>query len=659
MRSGFVCAIIVTLIVCAPALAYDWSYNPGDGSAENPYQISEPNHLMSIGSDPNLLDKHFILINDIIFDPNNNPSHVFDKALIAPDIDNRTWGFQGNKFTGHLAGNNHAIKNYTHVSTQTESWIGIIGYAHGATLTNISLENLNISSENGTKIGGLIGEQWDCEISHCYTTGTVQGFENVGSLIGASYDSTISQCQNAAQVSGENDAIGGLIGLQIRGTIEDCNNIGNISGDYSIGGLVGSGQYSQITNCFSLGAVHGKIGVGGIIGNQEGGQVSHSHAVGNITGTYSVGGLAGHTECTLSSTVLIRDSYTKSEVHGKSDVGGLVGYHDYGTIVNCYSISDVNGLGDVGGLIGLHDSSGPILRCYSQGTVHGNGRSGGLIGDSSGDIIDCWSSSDVDGIQDIGGLAGQHETGDIIRCASSGNVNGQSYVGGLVGDLNFDGDIMYCVSTSSVVGTEYIGGLVGEIGGTTANDRYCEVYNSYSLAYVEGHTYTGGFAGHHAYATMANCYSASVLGITGVSGSTIGGLIGKSQYSNVNDCFWDREQAGTYYSSGGVYLTTAEMKIRQPFTSVGWDFLGESDNGDNEIWRMCVDGVDYPRLSWEFAQNGDFACGDGVDIFDLQSLAEHWLLMEDDDPAAFNYACDANGDEAIDLLDFQKLAENW
>ena len=65
MRQG-VLFIIVSIIFCAPVLAYDWSTNPGDGSEANPYQISTPEQLNSIGSDPTLLwKKHFILTADI------------------------------------------------------------------------------------------------------------------------------------------------------------------------------------------------------------------------------------------------------------------------------------------------------------------------------------------------------------------------------------------------------------------------------------------------------------------------------------------------------------------------------------------------------------------------------------------------------------------
>jgi hypothetical protein len=92
---------------------------------------------------------------------------------------------------------------------------------------------------------------------------------------------------------------------------------------------------------------------------------------------------------------------------------------------------------------------------------------------------------------------------------------------------------------------------------------------------------------------------------------------------------------------------------------INWDFVGESVKGENEIWRMCADGVDYPRLSWEFARNGDFACGDAVDLADLQALAGHWLTSTAIEPDTFNTAVDANGDEQIDLADFDILSENW
>jgi len=131
----------------------------------------------------------------------------------------------------------------------------------------------------------------------------------------------------------------------------------------------------------------------------------------------------------------------------------------------------------------------------------------------------------------------------------------------------------------------------------------------------------------------------------------------------LENCFWNTDTSGILTAIAGGAIagvtgkTTAQMKDADTFLNVGWDFLGETENGQNEIWRMCTDDADYPRLSWEFARNGDFACGDGVDLADLQALAENWLTAST--AADFHYACDANGDEQINLNDFGVLSENW
>ena len=51
-------------------------------------------------------------------------------------------------------------------------------------------------------------------------------------------------------------------------------------------------------------------------------------------------------------------------------------------------------------------------------------------------------------------------------------------------------------------------------------------------------------------------------------------------------------------SSGGTGKTKAEMQTQSTFIDAGWDFLGESDNGTEDIWWI-VEGEDYPRLTWE------------------------------------------------------------
>jgi len=66
------------------ALPAHAQYGGGTGEPNDPYLIYTAEQLVSIGSDPNLLDKHFVLVNDINLDPNLPGGRIFDRAVIAP-----------------------------------------------------------------------------------------------------------------------------------------------------------------------------------------------------------------------------------------------------------------------------------------------------------------------------------------------------------------------------------------------------------------------------------------------------------------------------------------------------------------------------------------------------------------------------------------------
>ena len=72
------------LCLCITPSTYAAEFAGGTGEPNDPYQIATAEQLISIGSDPNLLDKHFILVNDIDLDPNLPGGRVFDRAVIAP-----------------------------------------------------------------------------------------------------------------------------------------------------------------------------------------------------------------------------------------------------------------------------------------------------------------------------------------------------------------------------------------------------------------------------------------------------------------------------------------------------------------------------------------------------------------------------------------------
>jgi len=68
---------------CSVSFPYDFA--GGTGEPNDPYQIETAAQLLQIGSDANLLDKCFILNNDIDLDPDVTGLPPFTQARIAPD----------------------------------------------------------------------------------------------------------------------------------------------------------------------------------------------------------------------------------------------------------------------------------------------------------------------------------------------------------------------------------------------------------------------------------------------------------------------------------------------------------------------------------------------------------------------------------------------
>ena len=115
--------------------------------------------------------------------------------------------------------------------------------------------------------------------------------------------------------------------------------------------------------------------------------------------------------------VCLEDVY----VHGRDDVGGLVGY-SAGTITSSYVTGTVMGDDRVGGLAGF--SAGTITSSCSTGMVMGDDRVGGLVGGSSGTITSNYSTGDVSGDDAVGGLVGG-SSGTITSSYSTGIGDGR------------------------------------------------------------------------------------------------------------------------------------------------------------------------------------------------------------------------------------------
>jgi hypothetical protein len=266
-------------------------YGGGSGTADDPYQIATAADLIALGETLEDYDKHFILTADIDLDPNLPDRKVFDKAVIAPDVNETTewWRFDGTPFTGVFDGDGHTI---SHLRINGWSHVGLLGQlASGAEVRNFGIVDVGITG-SGYYIGGLVGNNHG-SVANCYSTGPVTGNYYVGGLVGHN-NGSVTHCYSTGAVTG-NSSVGGLVGVNVEGSVTACYSTGVVSGKNEVGGLVGLNVEGTVTACYSTGAVSGTGGsVGGLVGGNMVGTVTQCYSTCAVSGTGGlVGGLVG------------------------------------------------------------------------------------------------------------------------------------------------------------------------------------------------------------------------------------------------------------------------------------------------------------------------------------------------------------------------------
>jgi len=289
-------------------------YGGGTGEPNDPYLIHTAEHLNALGAEPNDYDKHFKLMADI-----DLSGYMYDRAVIAPDVNDGEHWYQGTAFTGVFDGTEHVV---SHLTIRGGSFLGLFArLGSGSKVSNIVLEGTDVNGI-GDQVGGLVGQNWGGYIVNCHNAGRIIGGECVGGLVGR---------------NGELFSTGDSL-------ITNCYSIGEVRGGVEVGGLVGR-NYDTVVMSHSAAEVIGygiATGMGGqwVVGHSVGGLIGHNH--GHAINSYSV--------CSVS---------------GLGDVGGLIGRNGYlsdagiipssfGSIVNCYSAGSVHSMGDKGGLVGTN-----------------------------------------------------------------------------------------------------------------------------------------------------------------------------------------------------------------------------------------------------------------------------------------------------------------
>ncbi len=244
-----------------PGEAIGAKFAGGTGDPSDPYQIATAPQLTSIGGDPNLLGRHFVLVADIDLDPNLPGGTVFQTAVIAPDA--ALWAPQilGTPFSGTFDGRGHTLRHVTlSVVGQGSPCSAALFGAVGPTgvVRDLILEQVNVASQAATAVGGLVGANAG-QIERCSVSGMISavtpsvGACVAGGLVGIN-PGTILQCCCDVQVTGSQAACGGLVGGNT-GTLLDCYATGRVDSGPArqpTGGLAGI-NLGQIVRCYAAG----------------------------------------------------------------------------------------------------------------------------------------------------------------------------------------------------------------------------------------------------------------------------------------------------------------------------------------------------------------------------------------------------------------------
>jgi hypothetical protein len=550
-----------------------------------------------------------------------------------------TTNVTGKNSIGGLVGENDGfvLDCYSSCTLEAQDRVGgLVGINGGIMTASYSSADLQGRDE----VGGLVGyNSYDAEIVNCYANGNAAGQNYVGGLVGNNTTvvpragdvrfGTIRNSYSATLVSGDNN-VGGLVGYYggdgVSSSFWDIEASGQTTGGGGIGKTTTEMQDPNTFISAGWDFVGTAGGPGDIWAEPEGGgypvlswQLSppaelptFSGGTGEPDDPYLVStadelNSIGHNPRLMTASFkLVNDidltgvnfytlanqyyqfcgtfdgdghtisnfRYTSAEATG----AGLFGYVSGGRIMNLGLIDpDVHvDRGNAHGcLVGL-SRAGIVKNCYVEsGSVTGQNELGGLVGDndSGGIITNCYFRGEAVGSENVGGLVGQNH-GSIAASYAYADVEGRTAVGGLVGRCA-PGEIVNCYARGNVAGQWYVGGLVGTNGSGSHN----------------AHDPTG---------TVRNCYSASAS----LKGSQKGGLLGADWGGTVENCFWDVETSGLTTSYGGEGKTTAEMQTAGTFLNAGWDFIGETTNGTEDIWWI-LEGQDYPRLWWELVEEGE------------------------------------------------------
>ncbi|MFI4911164.1 MAG: GLUG motif-containing protein [Sedimentisphaeraceae bacterium JB056] len=623
------------------------AFTAGDGTPENPYQISTPQDLEAVNND---LTASYILINDI-----DLAGKIYADAVIGAVAD---MADETKMFMGNFNGNGYEILNLT-IDAAQKSIVGFFGYVRDADVRNLKLVDVDIT---GLDFVGAVAGRFRGHIYNSYASGEVAGVNYVGGF--SSHVSLADNCQSDVDVTG-NDFVGGFVGRN-NGTV--CRNIystGQVSGNDYVGGIAGVYD-GYLIDSYSISPVTGVSNVGGLSGESRylddiegcfwdiessgisvsfGGEGKTTAQMKDIQ-TYLDAGwpFVGESKIEWADWYMPENGYPKLSWQAFSGGNGteecpflipnkaafLLATSNLSAHYKMIANVDLAGETFTEALFApdVYPASGYTGEHFT-GVFDGNGYSvKNLRIDASSEVKDDYiglfgyiaeqgqvqdlilEKLSIKGARNCGGLAGTND-GIIKGCVISGTVNCSGQLTGGLAGVNY-GLISDCEFTGEVNAFAVFGGLVGEnnqqISGCSASGFVGRrnITSSYSV---------GGLAGTNEGSISESHFIGNVKGK-----QDVGGLIGIN-YSEVQDSYSEGEVEGTQYNTGGLLGSNYLGSVSNCYYN-GLVIGNYSDYYNHYYWN--TGGLIGENISGEI-----FNC---FSIVDVQSIGENvgGLIGSDD-----------------------------
>lgn len=370
MKKLFLTTLFLTLsVISLTAQEACWhgsvasTYDGGDGTPENPYQIATPEQLALLAQQTNNGtggDACYILTDDICL------FGAYWKTIGQYQEGNSIYEAIG--FTGVFDGNGHTISEMLVTDHYGNYAGGLFAYTDGATIKNLKIDDSRI--ERVCMAGFITAIARNTNISDCTVNGVASflysdGINRYGGIVGTLFVDNhendtifIRNCVNNASIAGyyeQNNRVAGIVPWMAVDSanvvvIENCVNNSDLYYANHLGGIVGY-KFDQghciIRNCHNYGKIDNRKIAGGIMGE-------------------------GYYTCIFENCV----NHSTAYVMGNT-AGGIVGiWYGDGWMSKCVNNASVTGLSDywytisspacAGGIAGIGSN---ISNCYNTGDI--------------------------------------------------------------------------------------------------------------------------------------------------------------------------------------------------------------------------------------------------------------------------------------------------